>query len=123
MRAFAATLARHCFQNNPRDVTIDWAVKKRTGKVFFDFNMNARGKTLASIYSPRNSILGTVSTPLDWDELGSVYPTDFTINTVPERVSDSGDLWENILYEKNDLQEFVNRARSRDSKGRLRKAL
>jgi bifunctional non-homologous end joining protein LigD len=116
LRAFAATLAKHCYEKNPKDVTIDWAVKKRTGKVFFDFNMNARGKTLASIYSPRNSILGTVSTPLNWDELGTVYPTDFTMDTVPDRLAEVGDLWEDILYEKNDLQKFIEQVRAQDPK-------
>lgn len=120
LRSFAATLAKHCFEQRPDDVTIEWAVKKRTGKVFFDFNMNARGKTLASIYSPRNSILGTVSTPLDWKELGSVYPTDFTMDTVPDRVAEIGDLWSDILFLKNDLQMFLESVPSKDAARRKR---
>ena len=38
---------------HPREVTAEWAVDKRVGKVFVDYNQNIRGKTLASIYSPR----------------------------------------------------------------------
>lgn len=121
LRSIAATLAKHCFEQKPGDVTIDWSVKKRTGKVFFDFNMNARGKTLASIYSPRNSILGTVSTPLDWSELGSVYPTDFTMDTVPDRVAQLGDLWSEILNEKNDLQIFLEQVRAKDKQVKRRR--
>jgi len=82
---------------------MDWAVKKRTGKVFLDHNQNARGKTLASIYSPRPLPEAAVSMPLRWDELGSVYPTDFTILSAPQRLAEVGDLWADILEAKHDL--------------------
>ena len=53
---------------------------KRAGKVFFDHNQNARGKTLASIYSPRPSPQAAVSMPVRWEDLtDELYPTDFTI--------------------------------------------
>ena len=60
------------------------------GKIFLDYNQNARGKTLASIYSPRPSPEASISIPLRWDELGKVYPTDFTIMTVPDRLAETG---------------------------------
>ena len=72
---------------------MDWAVIKRTGKVSMDHNMNARSKSLASIYSPRVAPDGGVlSTPLHWAELNDVYPTDFTMRTVPARLAKHGDL-------------------------------
>ena len=82
---------------------MDWAVKNRAGKVFFDHNQNARGKTLASIYSPRPLPEAAISMPLRWDELGGVYPTDFTILTAPNRLAEVGDLWSGILEAKHDL--------------------
>ena len=30
---------------------MEWAVEKRTGKIFIDYNMNVRGKTLNVAYS------------------------------------------------------------------------
>ena len=78
-------------------------MEKRAGKVFLDYNQNVRGKTLASIYSPRPSPQASVSIPLKWDELGKVYPTDFTILNVPERLSKVGDLWANIMKYKIDI--------------------
>lgn len=107
VRSLAGTIAKHVAKIRPNDVTIDWAVKKRTGKVFFDFNMNARHKTLAAPYSVRSSLTGAVSCPLEWDELSSVYPTDFTIRTAPHRFSKVGDLWENILDEKTDVHKIL----------------
>ncbi|MBI4570650.1 MAG: DNA ligase D, partial [Chloroflexi bacterium] len=52
-RAASETIGRFVLQAHPRDVTMEWSVDKRPGKVFLDYNQNARGKTLASIYSPR----------------------------------------------------------------------
>lgn len=103
IRQLAGTIASHVAKMRPNDVTVDWAVKKRTGKVFFDFNMNARHKTLAAPYSVRATNVGNVSLPISWNELDDVYPTDFDIRNVPERLEQFGDLWENILNEKVDL--------------------
>ena len=71
-----------------------------------DYNQNVRGKTLASIYSPRPTPEASVSVPLRWDELGKVYPNDFTIATVPERLARTGDLWTNILAAEIDIEKL-----------------
>jgi bifunctional non-homologous end joining protein LigD len=102
--SISETLARVLAQQHPREVTIEWAVDKRRGKVFADYNQNVRGKTLASIYSPRVLPWAAVSMPLRWEEVGSgVFPTDFTILTAPERLKQVGDLWAGILDAKHDL--------------------
>jgi len=103
----AETLSRFLLQQSPSRITLDWAVEKRAGKIFVDYNQNVRGKTLASLYSPRPSPEASVSIPLRWDELGNIYPTDFTILTVPERLEKTGDLWANILEAKIDLVKLV----------------
>ncbi len=54
-------------------------------------------------YSPRRHPGATVSTPVAWDELESIYPTDFTVRTVPDRLEEQGDPWEGILEAKQDL--------------------
>jgi bifunctional non-homologous end joining protein LigD len=94
-------------QKHVPDVTLEWAVEKRAGKVFLDYNQNVRGKTLASIYSPRPTPLATVSTPLGWDEIGKIYPTDFTIFSLPARLSRTGDLWSHILEKRSDLKAIL----------------
>ena len=94
----------------PDDITLEWTVTKRTGKVFLDQNQNTRGKTLASIYSPRPLAEATVSMPITWQELSSVYPTDFTIFVAPERLAAVGDLWADILDAKHDLDALLARA-------------
>jgi bifunctional non-homologous end joining protein LigD len=86
---------------------MDWSVEKRTGKIFFDHNQNVRGKTLASIYSARVAPEAAVSTPLRWEELGDIYPTDFTITNVVDRLEEVGDLWSGILDAKHDIQALL----------------
>ena len=107
VRTVAANIGHHITDLHKRDVTMEWSVVKRTGKVFLDHNMNARSKSLASIYSLRASKEAGVSTPLEWDELKDVYPSDFTIEVVVERLNKFGDLWADILKEKNDLQKLL----------------
>jgi bifunctional non-homologous end joining protein LigD len=107
VRSAARTIGRFLHQKHPEDITLDWAVEKRTGKVFIDYNQNVRGKTLASIYSPRPSSEATVSIPLRWNELGKVYPTDFTILNVPDRLAAIGEIWAGILEAKSDLSRVL----------------
>jgi bifunctional non-homologous end joining protein LigD len=96
----AEKLSKFLQQKYPDLITTDWAVEKRKGKIFLDYNQNVRGKTLASIYSPRPAPGATVSVPLRWDELDRIYPADFTIANVPDRLAKLGDLWANILDAK-----------------------
>ena len=88
---------------------MEWAVEKRAGKVFLDHNQNVRGKTLACAYSPRPTARATVSMPLSWGEVGSEYPTDFTIANAAERLTKTGDLWADILENKEDLKALLAR--------------
>jgi bifunctional non-homologous end joining protein LigD len=102
-RELAETIAKHALRERPREVTIDWSVERRRGKIFFDYNQNTRGKSLAVPYSPRRHPSGTVSMPVRWEELERIYPTDFTLRTVPDRLESEGDPWDGILEAKQDL--------------------
>jgi bifunctional non-homologous end joining protein LigD len=102
------TIGRFLMGQHPREITMEWAVEKRTGKVFLDHNQNVRGKTLASVYSARPLPEAAVSMPLRWDEMGDVYPTDFTLLTGPDRLAEVGDLWAGILEAKHDLQGMLD---------------
>ncbi|NUS44689.1 MAG: ATP-dependent DNA ligase [Mycobacteriaceae bacterium] len=87
--AFATEVARRA----PDDVTTAWWRKDRDpGMLFVDYNQNARDHTVASAYSVRGVPEATVSTPLRWDEVPDAEPRDFTINTVPARYRELGDL-------------------------------
>ena len=62
---------------HPKDITLEWSVPKRTGKIFMDYNMNVRGKTLNVAYSPRGAPGAPVSMPLTWEELARRPPARF----------------------------------------------
>jgi bifunctional non-homologous end joining protein LigD len=110
-RNIAETIGRFALQQWPDEVTLEWAVVRRTGKIFFDYNQNSRGKSLSSIFCPRRHPMATVSMPVDWDELESVYPTDFTLRTVPDLLEERGDPWADILSAKQDLTELLEGAK------------
>ena len=60
--------------------------------MFVDFNQNARDHTMAAAYSVRGVPTATVSTPIRWDEIDDVEPSELTMATVPERFARLGDL-------------------------------
>ena len=88
--AGAGTGSRH-----PALLTAEYRVAKRPrGRVLVDYNQNAWGRTLASVYSVRPRPEATVSTPVTWKEIErGVRIEDFTMKNVPKRVARLGDLW------------------------------
>jgi bifunctional non-homologous end joining protein LigD len=86
-------------------------VQKRTGKIFMDHNMNVRGKTLNSAYSPRGVPGAPVSMPLSWAELEKAHPLDFTVTNVVKTLIQKGDRWADILERKQDLARILGSKR------------
>ena len=102
-RHICETVGRHLMRAHPKDITMEWATEKRTGKIFIDYNMNVRGKTLNVAYSPRGVLGAPVSMPLSWEELEAAEPMDFTINNVPDLLEKNGDRWHDVLEAKQSL--------------------
>ena len=93
--SFAKQLAFLLASHHPELMTAEYRIAKRpAGRVLVDYNQNAWGRTLASVYSPRPRPLATVSTPITWEELESgAAIDDFRIDNVPARIAALGDLW------------------------------
>ena len=107
-RSFAEVIGKILINRHPRKITMEWDTTKRTGKVFFDHNQNARGKTIASIYSPRPTNSASVSFPIKWNDLSHVVPTDFTIFNVPNTINKKiKNPWINIMEKKQDLNKIL----------------
>jgi bifunctional non-homologous end joining protein LigD len=70
--------------------TTTWRVADRVG-VFVDYGQNARDRTIASAYSVRPTSDARVSAPLLWDEVASVEPAAFTVETMAARLESIGD--------------------------------
>jgi bifunctional non-homologous end joining protein LigD len=104
---FAEIIGKILQRRYPQKITMEWNSAKRNGKVFFDHNQNARGKTIASIFSARLSSLATVSMPVRWEDLSSILPTDFTMLNVPYIVKKSINPWKDILEKKQGLNKVL----------------
>jgi len=91
----AKALAVNLEQRHPKLITAEYKIAKRPkGRVLVDYNQNAWGHTLASIYSVRPKPRAPVSTPVTWDEIASgIEIADFRIDNVPARLAERGDLW------------------------------
>jgi bifunctional non-homologous end joining protein LigD len=70
--------------------TTTWRVADRVG-VFVDYGQNARDRTIAAAYSVRPTADARVSAPLSWDEVATVEPEAFTLETMPARIAAIGD--------------------------------
>jgi bifunctional non-homologous end joining protein LigD len=103
-------VGRHLQRQHPKDITVEWSVEKRTGKIFIDYNMNVRGKTLNSAYSPRGLPGAPMSMPLSWDELAGAHPLDFRITNVLSRLEKTGDRWHNVRLDKQSLEQALDRS-------------
>jgi bifunctional non-homologous end joining protein LigD len=107
-RSFAEVIGKILIKRHPNKITMEWDTTKRTSKVFFDHNQNARGKTITSIFSPRPINTASVSFPIKWDDLSQIVPTDFTIFNVPnilnKKIINS---WNNILEKKQNLNKIL----------------
>ncbi|HEU0013171.1 MAG TPA: non-homologous end-joining DNA ligase [Longimicrobium sp.] len=109
--AFAKEFARAMEKIAPAIVTAEYRVAKRPkGRVLVDYNQNAWGRTLASIYSVRPNPHAAVSMPVTWEEIeGGVEVADFTLRNAPARLAEHGDLWKPLLAKRGrfDLRDLL----------------
>ncbi len=92
VRRASIALAREVERRAPTIATAAWWKEERGGRVFLDYNQNARGRTTAAAYSIRATPDARASCPVTWDELPSVDPASFTIATMSARLDAVGDL-------------------------------
>jgi DNA ligase D-like protein (predicted polymerase) len=78
--AATRALAARAEALDPAIATTAFIVEDRGGKVFVDAT-RAGGATVAAAYSPRLRPGTPVSFPLEWSELDSITPADFTVHT------------------------------------------
>ena len=92
---FAKRVAQALAGARPALLTAEYRIARRpAGRVLVDYNQNAWGRTLASVYSVRPHPHALVSTPVTWNEVArGVRLEDLHIGNVPGRVRKLGDLW------------------------------
>jgi bifunctional non-homologous end joining protein LigD len=104
VRRFAKALAEEVERRvgDQEIATTTWRVADRRG-VFVDFGQNSRDKTIACAYSVRPTPDARVSAPLTWDEVPSVEPEVFTVETLRDRIAHVGDLTAGMWRRKASL--------------------
>jgi bifunctional non-homologous end joining protein LigD len=122
---FAKALAVELASRHPALLTAEYRVANRPkGRVLLDYNQNAWGRTLASIYSVRPRPRAPVSTPVTWKEIAKgIRIEEFRLENVRARLKKTGDLWKPLLQAQGrvDLARFLEGLRSRPA-GRTARA-
>jgi len=107
----AKRLSIEAAAEHPAVMTSEYRIKNRPpNRILVDYNQNAWGRTLASVYSVRPTPNATVSTPLTWDEVAAgADPADFTLTNVPARIESDGDLFAPVIARRGrcDLARFL----------------
>jgi bifunctional non-homologous end joining protein LigD len=103
---FAKLLAGEVARRAPKIATVERTIAKRkTNQVYVDWMQNARGKSLAAVFTARAKPKATVSMPLTWKQIASgVKITDFTITNAPDLIKKKGDPWATFFEERQVLK-------------------
>lgn len=108
VKLFLKSVADMVIKINPELATIEWRKEQRQGKVHIDYRQNGRAKTLPAPYSLRPTKKATISTPLSWDELGQyTNPENFNLSNIKDRLNSKGDLWSDMLNNRQELPGFL----------------
>ena len=100
-RLFASEVARRA----PQIATVERTIAKRKStQVYVDWMQNARGKSLAAVFTARAKPKATVSMPLTWNQISKgVKIEDFTITNVPQLLK-KGDPWKDFFASRQSLK-------------------
>jgi bifunctional non-homologous end joining protein LigD len=103
---FAKALAQELASRFPKLLTSEYRVAKRPkARVLVDYNQNAWGRTLASVYSVRPTPRAGVSTPVTWKEIDKgIHIDDFRLDNVRARFAKVGDLYKPLLLKKGRVE-------------------
>jgi len=103
---FAKTIAKELEARHPKIITAEYRVAKRPADhVLVDYNQNAWGRTLASVYSVRPKPRAPVSAPVTWEEVErGIRIEDFRIDNMKQRLDQVGDLYRPLLLQKGRLE-------------------
>jgi len=103
---FARLFASEVAQRAPRIATIERTIAKRKStQVYVDWMQNARGKSLAAVFTARAKPKAPVSMPLTWKQVEKgVKIQDFTITNVPELLKKKGDAWADFFGSRQSLK-------------------
>ena len=93
-RAFSRDAAELLAARHPEELTVAVRKKRRADRVFVDWLRNSPGQTAIAPYSVRALPDAPVATPMDLDELAGTDPRRWTLRSLPRRLAQRADPWE-----------------------------
>ncbi|HZI59967.1 MAG TPA: non-homologous end-joining DNA ligase [Pyrinomonadaceae bacterium] len=103
---FAKLFAGEVARRAPKIATVERTIAKRKStQVYVDWMQNARGKSLASVFTARAKPGATVSMPLTWKQVSQgVKIIDFTITNAPDLLKKKGDVWTDFFAARQTMK-------------------
>ena len=103
---FSRLLATEIAGRAPKIATVERSIDKRKrDQVYVDWMQNARGKSLAAVFTARAKPGATVSMPLSWKQIEQgVKISDFTVKNVPALLKKNGNLWSEFFNQRQKLK-------------------
>ena len=110
---FAHGVGRLLVSRYPKELTLEFYKKDRSGRILVDTGRNDYSATFAAAYAVRPRRGAPVSAPCTWDEVitGAVGPGTLTLTNVPERVAKIGDVWGDMRRRKRSLAAAIAKLR------------
>jgi bifunctional non-homologous end joining protein LigD len=103
VRDFAQALGVLLAREYPDELTMEFAIAARRGRVYLDPARNAFAQTVASPYSVRRLPKAPVSTPLAWNEVKpTLAPSTFNLATIAKRLA-KPDPWKDFFRRRQAL--------------------
>ena len=98
-------------KRDPDNLTQEFHKLDRGGRILVDTGRNGYSATYAATYTVRAKPGAPISAPCTWEELesGDVGPKTFTLRTMAQRISATGDLWADMLKKKRSLKRAIER--------------
>jgi bifunctional non-homologous end joining protein LigD len=103
VRGFAERLGHVLARAYPDEITMEFSIARRRGRVYVDPGRNGFAQSVAAPWCVRRAPKAPVSTPLDWSEVRpSLDPTAFNLRTIARRLR-RADPWRDLFRVRQSL--------------------
>ncbi|MBG9375370.1 DNA ligase D [Panacibacter sp. DH6] len=108
VKDFAHIIATLVNEQLPEFTSLERSLSKRGPNIYMDYLQNRSGQTLAAVYSLRPVEGASASTALEWEEVNhSLHPSQFNIQTLPQRLEKKHDLFNKMLTTGNNIEKAI----------------
>jgi bifunctional non-homologous end joining protein LigD len=108
---FAHRVGSVMVRRDPEQLTQEFAKSDRGGRILVDTGRNEYSATFAAAYAVRAKPRAPVSAPCTWDEVerAEASPRAFTLRGMAKHIGEVGDVWEEMLHERQSLRGAAER--------------